>query len=152
MLAVALVLLAMGAPPIKSMAYNNQMAAETNKLISNLLLARSEAVKRQTNIVICPSADGNSCSGDWASKKRIVFVDVDKDGAYESDDGEEMLISQAATKHQQAWTVNQGTEVVFFSTGMVKADSSNLLKLTSDERHRCIQIFASGRSATTDCS
>lgn len=74
------------------MRMNVNAAART--LTSALNLARSEAVKRGRNVVICPSSSGTDCaSGSWASGW-IVFVDAngDADGATGSVDAGDTII------------------------------------------------------------
>ncbi|MFV1973905.1 MAG: GspH/FimT family pseudopilin [Thiohalobacterales bacterium] len=45
----------------------NRMAAEVNTFVTTLHVARSEAVKRNGRVVLCPSRDGKTCgnSMDW---------------------------------------------------------------------------------------
>ena len=151
-MAVASILLTMGVPAIQTMVQNNRMITQTNKFVSNLMLARSEAVKRQAEVVVCPSADGLSCSPNWASENRIVFTDDDADGVLELADGETLLRSEAAKSGQQSWGVDAGTAIVFTRNGMVKAGSASEIKLTDQGKHKCIGIEISGRSSVTSCA
>ena len=75
---VATVLLATGVPAFKDFIKNNRVTAQTNDLISTIQLARSEALKRGSNMVICASDDKTTCTGKdtWADGW-IVFSDFD---------------------------------------------------------------------------
>ena len=62
------VLLATGVPAFLDFIKNNRLTAQTNELVSAIQLARSEAVKRGTNTIVCASSNGTSCSDnkdDW---------------------------------------------------------------------------------------
>ncbi len=70
---------------------------ETNEFLSDLAVARAEAVRRGVRVVVCASADGLSCSstGPW-SQGRIVFQDPNNNAQREA--GEHlMLVRDAAS-------------------------------------------------------
>ncbi len=50
-------LLAMGVPSIKDFMKNNRLSAQSNALVTGLQVARSEAVKRGADTVICASSN-----------------------------------------------------------------------------------------------
>ena len=89
-LSVACILLAIGIPSFKSIIQTNRMAAARNSITVHLNLARSEAVKRNTNVVLCPSSDGLDCKNNmiW-NDGYIMFTDNNKSGRFEA--GEEIL-------------------------------------------------------------
>jgi type IV fimbrial biogenesis protein FimT len=74
-------LLAMGVPAFKDFMKQNRLSAQSNALVTDLQLARSEAVKRNADTIICASADQTSCTGntDW-DKGWIVFSDLNLSG------------------------------------------------------------------------
>jgi type IV fimbrial biogenesis protein FimT len=73
------ILLTIGVPNFMEFQRNNVMAAAANDLISAVLLARTEAVKRQAPVTLCasanPMADAPAC-GVGANTGYIVFVDA----------------------------------------------------------------------------
>lgn len=83
-LALAAVILAIGAPNFREMRQNNRLTAAANDFLASVQLARTEAVKRQTSVSICPSddpaADDAGCS-DGEFSRWIVFEDADGDCA-----------------------------------------------------------------------
>jgi type IV fimbrial biogenesis protein FimT len=88
--AVAGVVLGLGVPSFQEFQRNNAMAAAANDLLTGLLLARAEAVKRQVPVTFCatpdPSAANPECGTSGASGY-IVFVDDDGDDVVEATDG-----------------------------------------------------------------
>lgn len=61
-LGIAATLMAMAVPSFRSFTLNNRMVAEFNNFTSALQLARSEAIRRNENVSVCTSNDGQSCS------------------------------------------------------------------------------------------
>jgi len=86
--AIGGILAAMAVPSFQDMVANNRLTAATNTLIGQLSLARSEAIKRNENVVLCRSVDSTSadpsCDGGGAGTARtwedgwIMFVNVDE--------------------------------------------------------------------------
>ncbi len=76
-LAVMSILMVVGVPAFQTFVQNNRQTAEHNDLIMALLSARSEAVRTNVPVVICVSADGQTCSNspNW-EQGWIVFTDV----------------------------------------------------------------------------
>lgn len=68
-------------PSLQSASGSMRVSSTSNELLADLLLARSEAVKRKTRVVVCKSWDGQTCAtaGDW-QQGWIVFADLDGNG------------------------------------------------------------------------
>jgi type IV fimbrial biogenesis protein FimT len=66
--------------------------SEVNQFIQTVYLARSEAIKRNGVVSVCPSHDGTACAagGPW-HQGWIVFVNLDHDSPAHRDTGEELL-------------------------------------------------------------
>ena len=81
-LIIVSVLLAVGLPSLKTFLQGNQLVAATNELLSAVHIARSEAIKLNTNVTLCESSNGTTCAatGDWENGW-IVFVDSNADRA-----------------------------------------------------------------------
>jgi type IV fimbrial biogenesis protein FimT len=56
-LAVAAVIFAIAAPNFREFLLNSRMTGSANDLLTSLQLARSEAIKRQRPVAVCPSVD-----------------------------------------------------------------------------------------------
>jgi type IV fimbrial biogenesis protein FimT len=93
--AVIAVLLGVAMPKMTGFIKSIQLSSASNDLLAGLLLARSEAIKRNSRVVICKSADGAFCasSGNW-EQGWIVFHDTNNNGKRES--GEPILRREQA--------------------------------------------------------
>ena len=80
-LAVLGVLAGVSMPSMLAMGGSMRVSGTSNELLADLLLARSEAVKRNARVVVCKSRDGDGCTttGTW-QQGWIVFVDTDANG------------------------------------------------------------------------
>ena len=80
-LAVTAVLVSVAVPSMEDLIDSSRVTTAASELLGDLLLTRSEAIKRRTRVVICKSADGQSCTaaGGW-QQGWIVFEDADADG------------------------------------------------------------------------
>ena len=83
--AVVAVLQSLAAPSLAGMANSMRLSTATNSLFSSLLLARSEAIKRNSRAVVCKSATGNACitTGGW-EQGWIVFHDANNNAALDA--------------------------------------------------------------------
>jgi type IV fimbrial biogenesis protein FimT len=98
MIAVTLmaILIGIAAPSFTAWVATVRVTGQANDLFSDLLLARSEAVKRDVQVAICASANGTDCDGsDW-SLGWIVIVDADGDG--KKDGGTDASLLKRAAK------------------------------------------------------
>ncbi len=79
-IAVAAVILSIGVPSFQGLMERNQLTSGINQFISSMSLARSEAIKRNQRVSICPSADGELCAGTEYENGWIIFVDRNSNG------------------------------------------------------------------------
>lgn len=88
-LAVLGVLLGLAVPTLKNLQAKHQLQAQAEVLLGSLLLARSEAIRRQQPITLCPHAD-QMCdlNAPW-QKGWLVFVDANHNAR--RDEGETLL-------------------------------------------------------------
>jgi len=161
MLIVA-ILASIGLPGLNRMLENNRLSANTNRLVSSLYAARSEAVKRGTEVVICTRNNaGNGCdAGEYWNNGWIVFVDDDSHGETgygvfnASDTDEELITVVDKTDTGMAFATGAPTTIRFSANGMVDADGdgnigevvgdSVSLCLKSDHDSRIIQLGSAG--------
>jgi type IV fimbrial biogenesis protein FimT len=76
---VVSIMLALAAPSFYSTIKNNRLRTEADRIVTSFNLARSEAVKRNIDVVICPSSDGATCTGSVA-EGWLIFADLDQQG------------------------------------------------------------------------
>lgn len=90
-LAVLAIVIAVGVPSLQRMTETNRGAAQNNLIRGSINAARSEAIKRGVNVIMCESGNSTTaaptCSGnpDWDSGW-ILFVDSDSSGNYSGGD------------------------------------------------------------------
>ena len=84
-LAITATLASIAAPSMMALIDSVQISAASHDLLAGLHLARSEAIKRNSPVVLCKSADGVSCagSGGW-EQGWIVFHDANNNSLRES--------------------------------------------------------------------
>jgi type IV fimbrial biogenesis protein FimT len=97
-LVLAGIMVAIGLPQFGDMVKDNRRAAEVNRFVTSLNLARTEALKRRTTVSVCKSTDGASCNAgaNWEDGW-IVFANTDGDDPPVVDAGETLLRVSAAT-------------------------------------------------------
>lgn len=87
MISVALlaVMLAVGIPSFTTMTQKNNLATASNRFVSSIALTRSEAISRNTTVVMCninPASNACDTNGLWESGW-VVWVDLDGDNVIE---------------------------------------------------------------------
>lgn len=76
--AIVAILASLAAPSFRTLLVKRSVLSATDALVSDMRLARSEALKRSRRTVVCRSTDGANCAGvgSW-SDGWIIFVDMD---------------------------------------------------------------------------
>lgn len=98
-LAVAIILIGVAVPAIGDFIRNSRMITQTNEFVADLAYARSLAITRASNVVVCKSANPlasppscNTTGDDWSSGW-IIFID---NGNGVLDAGEEVARTHSA--------------------------------------------------------
>jgi type IV fimbrial biogenesis protein FimT len=88
--AIAGILAAIAVPSYNNLINKNQQSSTLNLFLGELHFARSEAVKRSKQVMLCPSANATSCSStsNW-NLGWIIFIDDNKDNL--RDNTEELI-------------------------------------------------------------
>lgn len=76
-IALIAIMLTMAVPSFTTMVMNNRLSTQANSLVIAVNLARSEAIKRNRNVVLCRSANGTSCAAGGWEQGWIIYVDAD---------------------------------------------------------------------------
>lgn len=161
--ALAAVLLTIGIPGFQEMVQDNRRASATVEMISAIQVARSEAVKLNAPVTLCPSSDDSSCSGTAWETGWIAFIDDDMDGVDDASDdngardaGEDLVRTGSALA---AIAISSDfTSLTYRPNGrMETSDGDNeaefiLCDGRGADMGRAILIFRSGRpeTSTTD--
>ncbi len=102
-LAIVAIALGIGVPAFNTLIANQRMSSATNDLVSSLHAARSEAIKRQVTVTVCPTVEGDgpclpngSLASGWT-----VFVDQNTaDAAIGADD---VVVQRHAALPAELW-------------------------------------------------
>jgi prepilin-type N-terminal cleavage/methylation domain-containing protein len=116
-LALAAVILGIGAPSFAEFRANNRLTGAANDYLAGVLSARSEALKRQAPVALCPSdnpEDPAATCSDGAFTGWITFVDTNNDCL--RDDGEDLLRAQP-TLEAAVLTDSDGVCLSFAANG-----------------------------------
>lgn len=127
-LAVAALVLAAGAPSFKDFRRNSLLSGVANDFLASLQLGRTEAIKRQSRVSICPTADPTAetpaCSSDPSFQAWLVFADADANCEMES--AEQLLRIdglRSTTDRSQVAAGSNGACVAFGPSGFRTADT-----------------------------
>ncbi|HSI52915.1 MAG: GspH/FimT family pseudopilin [Ramlibacter sp.] len=120
-MAVAAVLMGSAAPSLTNFVKSIQLSSASNDLLAGLLMARSEAAKRNGRAAICKSANGLTCapSGGW-QQGWIVFHDANSNGV--RDTGEAIIQRQEPLSADMRVTgnLNVARYVSYAPSGLTK--------------------------------
>jgi type IV fimbrial biogenesis protein FimT len=135
-LALAAILLAIGAPSFSEFIRNARIASASNDLLAGIHVARTEAIKRRVPVTLCassnPTADEPTCDSDGDFSGWILFLDDDADpdvssgkegnGTYEPDSGEELL-RVSSQPHDSLEVTPSTVYVQFGANGFQRRDT-----------------------------
>ena len=123
-IAIAAILLALAAPSFEDAAVSSKVSDVATKLAVTANTARGEAIKRNGRIVVCMSADGDSCagSGSW-EQGWIAFHDRNQNGTRDANANptldDTVVLKEAAVTSGYKVIENGGqTSLNFPSTGI----------------------------------
>lgn len=142
------ILIALVTPSFQGLLRDNQAAAQANALVGSLMLARSEAIKRNAPVVLCRSNTGTGCVGDDWADGWLIWADTNDDGTLDAD---EVLQVQETLQGRFDLSAT-GSSVTYRPDGTLAgaADAFELLPPGGDTAHgRCIAIEVTGRPRVT---
>ena len=122
--ALAAIVLAMGVPAFGDLVQDNRMATLINDLVTDLNLARSEAIKQAVPLTICKrNTAGTNCNnaGNW-SDGWIVFSDLNDNGNLD-DDGDANLCETGEDCVLRAHAPFPASNLVKFSRNRLTYDA-----------------------------
>ena len=153
-LAVAAILVVGGTEWLPRVVQQSRMVTEVNRFTAALHLARSEAIKRDRRVVLCPSRDSDHCGSslDWPTGW-LLFASDDR----ERDPSEPLL--QAGTLMGSGISLRSGSQrsrIVYYPDG--SSGGSNATFTFCDRHHRtrprviCLSNTGRPRLSLTACN
>jgi type IV fimbrial biogenesis protein FimT len=162
-IAILAILLGIAVPSFNDAALGSKLGSYANSFVSGTSLARSEAIKRNTTIVLCASANGTSCatSGGWEQGWIVACRTTDNiacDGA-----GPNWLVFQKQSALPSGFKATEGSALISmnFAPSGVGTTAANITICratpTVGTQQRQIQVSATGRASisrisSTTCS
>ena len=84
--AIAGILLALGVPSLNQFTKNSDLINSSNRISMLTAFARSEAIKRNNQVIICRSNNNTSCSSSSRGSALIVVNDLNNDSVFGPND------------------------------------------------------------------
>jgi type IV fimbrial biogenesis protein FimT len=158
------ILLALGVPSMRTIILNNRTTGISNELFSSLVMARSEAIKRNQEVSI--TAISTVSGNEWGDGGWRIWIDDNGNGSYDA--GSDTLIRQIAATSDTFLinSVDDSVDFTFAATGlasgfagvsptetfMVRPVSGCPESGNDSIKGKVISLSASGRAALTTCS
>ncbi len=95
-ISVVAILLVNAIPSFREMIMNNRRTTAINELVATIQFARSEAAKRNREVVLCPGGGGRQCGKYAWDRGWLVFANLDQDRPARLDPGEPLLFVKPA--------------------------------------------------------
>lgn len=83
---IAAILTAWGMSSWKNLLLDNRIVTQANEIMAELTLARSEAIKRRKNVMVCSSNNLTACTDTNWELGWIIFEDTDKSNQINGDE------------------------------------------------------------------
>lgn len=154
--AVASVMASVAVPNMVQFKESAALAGTTNELMTALHLAKSEAITRQSRVVVSPVS-----GSDWRSGWN-VYVDRDNDGSFDESD---LLVQQYAPRSNALavsthfGATSDGSSLSFAADGSVRRAGSNglmigrlVLRQGGAERAVCVHTMRIRTVKASTCS
>lgn len=147
------VLLGIATPNAVMFIQRSQAMGSVNEWISDINMARSEAIKRRTRVVVCARQDDSTCGSatDW-NNGYLVFADADSDGTFDS--GENLVKAVQAMGSQlnvsvvAITTTNAVSGLAFRPSGGSPVASRATVCAESGAPGKTISVSLSGQITT----
>jgi type IV fimbrial biogenesis protein FimT len=140
---VAGILLALAVPTFRTFQLNTRASAQATAVLLALSYARSEAIKRDVNVTVCPSIDGANCSAGTTWGQGLIVVDPANAGAPLQRVGG---VANGTTLKEAA----SSAAITFFPTGLVSAPATfTFCDVRGAADARAVEITTAGRVAAS---
>jgi type IV fimbrial biogenesis protein FimT len=136
-IAIVAIVSAIALPSLTAFIDSTRFSAQANDLVAALSYARSEAVKRNADVSICPSTDGAACasSSSWSTGWLVTLADGT------------VLQVYPALKSGITLTASASGSLDYRPSGQ---STTRTFNLCSSGRSRGIQVSQTGRVAMTN--
>lgn len=158
-LAVSAILLTIAIPGFSALFHSNRLTGTTNALVASLHLARSEAIKRSSRVVMCPSSGGTCAAGGW-QQGWLVFHDANNNAQR---DAAEPVVLAHPPLSAGMWVTSKGSTAGYISytptgetqqvSGAIQAGTLTLCNASGRlDSARAVVVSRTGRPRTAKTS
>ena len=145
-ISIAGITLAIAIPNMSQFIKNDRLTSSSNTLLTDMMLARSQAVGRNQPVIICASTDQSSCTGGNYEDGWIVTIDTDNDGI-----GDELVKVQQPIEGGISYGQAGLSSITFDSRGFLPQGSNTGTISVCDERGndyaKTISLSTTGRAS-----
>lgn len=155
-LAIAAIVITQGIPAFTNTVQNSRISTNTNDLVADINIARSEAISRNVAVILCRSDDprlaGAGCdgAGAWTSGW-MVFADDDGSGTFEAANDTLIRIGQPASA--PVFINSNGVNSIQYNSNGMTASAADSVFAVCDTRGtdfgREIRVNTTGRPRLT---
>lgn len=158
LLVVALImgiLLGIAAPEAITFIRRSQAMGSVNEFISDINMARSEAIKRRTRVTICARQDDSACGSatDW-NNGYLVFADANSDGAFNAGDrlvkAVQSMGSQLTATVEASSTGTAVSGMTFRPSGGAPLATCARIFVDTESQGKAVIVNISGQIITRD--
>jgi type IV fimbrial biogenesis protein FimT len=144
---LAAIILGLGAPSFAEFQRNNRISGAANDLLGAIQTARTEAIKRQSIVSVCPSADSSAAAASCTAGPFLGWIAfADANGNCMRDDGEDIVrvgVNIVSPPGNPLSAVSNGTCISFAATGFLQGDLDSRATET---------LFCDNRGTAVDAS
>lgn len=162
-ISIGALLVTFGVPMMSNLIEGNTISGHVNNFIGTVNLARSEALKRGVQVVVCrsdnPDADLPTCAASGTGWQSGWIAFADRNGNEQMDtasSGDVLLRVQGAMTDTGGIVRNiSSTKLTFRPTGLMSSGLSTFTfspRSQNPARQRCVCIGSSGRTRIMDNS
>jgi type IV fimbrial biogenesis protein FimT len=153
-ISIVAILMALAIPTFKYVTQSNRSTSEINGLLSNLQLARAEAIKEGQSVSVCPTLNGTSCAGATSAWQTgwLVFSDT---GVVGTIDGTDFVVRvQNAFTGNDSLQTDHNVSVITFSREGFAMNLPNAVTFTlhdstaNPQFTRCLSLTIVGALST----
>ena len=141
------ILMALAIPSFREMMDRNAVTTAANDLLSSILIARSEAIKRESPVVIAKV-------GDWGSRYR-VFNDLNNNNKYNKSSEAPLILDHRSSNSSVTITGNgvAADHIRFNSRGRASLTTNqDFFSITKGSATRYVCFSATGRPRIQEAS
>ena len=143
-LSIVSISLSVVAPNVSELLSKHRIIAELNDLSAAIRFSRFEAIDRQDNTLMCPSADYRDCNANDWNLPKIIFVDENHNNRRDND---EALLHVVAKPHKGTWVKGPKRAIRFYGDGVIGSPATLLIcpLKPNDKLNRALIVSLQGR-------